>query len=94
MAGAATKRLQAALEDYVASEAGDGRGRTRSAQTSGELVKLAQDLLGGITPKESQDEQSPGRRAASASGKGDPFSGTASRARELMPSATAGSGDE
>jgi hypothetical protein len=86
VAGAEVMRLRNALEDYIGAQTG-GSGRTRSAQTGGDTVELAQQLLASLGSGGTQDD-SPGRRAAGGRG----FSGAAGRALAALSGGGASGG--
>lgn len=87
MAGAANMRLRDALEEFVASEVGDGgRGGTRSAQADGsrETVELAQQLLTSLGSGQESEQATPGQRARARATGGAGIDGAAGRAREML----------
>jgi hypothetical protein len=95
VARAAKLRLRAALEEYIAGNAGDGP-RARARGTDAELVKQAQAMLKGFGPGETAAD-TPGRRAANTGGSpGRALDSAKERARELLAPAGAqrtGAGD-
>jgi hypothetical protein len=87
MAGGATPRLRAALEEFIRSEQGDTGGGMRSAQADGskQAVDLASKLLDHLGGAQQERQQStPGQRARSRATAGQAINDAGARARSML----------